>query len=165
MLFKLAGIWLEGFGEPARLGIAGLGAFAISLAGTRNALPEPLDKLAPALLLVMTLDFVFGVIVAIIGRKFCWPGLLKGLVKMIAYGGGILVCVALDMALPSVLPNIKGPMFTVWGLAFFIIVDAISVLNHLRVLGAPMPSGMSKILERAKKGLDEACPAGQAEEK
>ena len=82
MLFKLAGIWLEGFGEPARLGIAGLGAIAISLAGTRNALPEPLDKLAPALLLVMTLDFVFGVIVAIIGRKFCWPGLLKGLVNL-----------------------------------------------------------------------------------
>ena len=150
--------WLQGFIDPARLAASALGATVVTVLGEVRGLPEATSRLIIALMIVMTLDFICGASIALRDNTFTWQGLLKGLAKFFTYGAVILVGVSVDMALPSVVPMLKGPLLVSWVLAFLVVCDSLSALNHLAVLGAPMPEGLRKLLMKLKKQLD-ACPA------
>jgi toxin secretion/phage lysis holin len=95
------------------------------------------------LLVLVTIDTIAGIIRAIKLRKFSSSGLLKLSKKVILYTITIMTVRLLEMSIDNIF---KTTMLSQIMTAYLNITEAISILENLTFLGAPIPSNIIHIL-------------------
>ena len=116
------------------------------------------------LLILITIDTVTGISTAIKYQRFNSKGIVKLVKKIISYSTSIATVRLLEI---GALSNYNTTLLTQIIIAYLIIVESISILENMTLLGVPLPPnfvsfllrfiripGIEKILEEAEKNLD-----------
>lgn len=111
---------------------------------------EEVSGLFWALLAFMALDYLTGVIIAIINKKLSSEVGFKGLAKKFL----ILVFVAVGHILDAYVLGIPGVVMTAVML-FYIANEGISLIENAALLGLPVPKKITDILEQIKNKSNE----------
>ena len=109
------------------------------------------DSLIPSLLLLMVLDYVLGFARGWVTHRISSGKMKRGLFKFILYGIAIIVSVHINQALTVLIPYFAGVNICPFLIAYLIINEALSVLEHLTYFGVPLPS---KIVSRLRAYRD-----------
>ena len=102
------------------------------------------DGLLVALLAMMAIDFITGILKAIVTKELASRGLLIGAVRKI----GMLAIVAVANILDNTF-DINAILRSVT-IAYFITGEALSILENWGQMGLPVPSGLKKVLKQLK---------------
>ncbi|MBR3289790.1 MAG: phage holin family protein [Clostridia bacterium] len=141
---------------------------ALSAAGTAIALAvRPLWVPILLLFVMVTLDYVTGMISAALTRTLSsqrgWTGILKKLCYfiVICVGAGIdrlLALIADTVGIDAGLPLTVSLFVVSW----LIINEAISILENLAVIGVPVPPFLRKLIDRLKVSVEQEAAKQEA---
>lgn len=121
-----------------------VGAFLGSLLGG-------MDGLLYALLIFVVVDYVSGVLVAIVNKKLSSEVGFKGLVKKVLIFALVVVGNLLDVKVIG-----TGATFRTAVIMFYIANEGISILENVSNLGLPFPNKLKDILIQLKSDNDKA---------
>jgi len=105
------------------------------------------DALLKLYLFLIVVDFFAGMAMAIKQRKFSSSIAMWGFVNKVIALAIVALCVILDEVIDK--QNLIRNIAVMW----FSICEGASILEHLNVLGIPLPPGLRDILVQAKKGF------------
>lgn len=109
------------------------------------------NTLIPSLFLLMFLDYALGFIRGWQTHRISSGKMKRGLLKFILYGIAIIVSVHVNQAVATLVPYFKGINLRPFLIAYLIINEGLSVLEHLTFFGVPLPS---KIVKRLRAYRD-----------
>jgi len=118
------------------------------------------DVLAQALVLLIGLDVLGGLIQAFYERKLNSSIMRRGLLRKSSYFIAIILSVLVDKALFQSVPATRTLV-----VSYLCVNEALSVLEHLAVIGVPLPTQLKRSLEKLRKELndDESHPPSQSQ--
>lgn len=137
-------------------GLAAVGGFILGLYGEW-------DALMTVLVYCMAVDYLSGLLVAIMGRskktdgggldsKVGFKGLLRKVIIMLV----VLLAALVDKAMGS-----GGSAFRSMACLFYIANEGLSILENTALAGVPWPDGIKNVLEQMKdKGVEKPPDAG-----
>ena len=102
-----------------------------------------------SLIVIMTLDYITGVMSAIYNKKLNSKIGYKGIIKKASY----LLIIALSVILDRLLGQ-TGSVRTLV-IYFFVANDGISILENVAEMNIPLPKKLKELLEQLKKEGDE----------
>ncbi len=100
-----------------------------------------------ALIAFMALDYISGVIVAVINKKLSSAVGFKGLAKKLL----ILVFVAIGHMLDTYVVGNNTSVFMTAVILFYLANEGISIIENAAMLGLPVPKKIIEILEQLKE--------------
>lgn len=106
-----------------------------------------IDKLIYILLILIIIDYLTGVIVAILNHKLSSSIGYEGILKKISIFLVIFLAYALDFA---ILDNNNVLHITVT--VFYISNEAISILENITIIGIPVPMKLKLVLNKINEG-------------
>lgn len=120
-------------------------AFAL-LGGLLGTLFGGLDGFLITLLVFMLLDYISGVLLAIVQKKLSSKIGFKGILKKVM----ILILVAVGTLLDNFI-LIDGAFIRTLVIFFYIANEGISLLENAALLGLPIPEKLKEVLEQLKE--------------
>lgn len=108
-----------------------------------------IDGLMYALLTVIIIDYITGVIYAVVSKELCSTTGFKGILKKVS----ILIIVAVSQVIDlNILSNSGILRSSV--IAFYIVNESISILENTSKIGIPLPKNLKSILSQLKDTTD-----------
>lgn len=104
------------------------------------------DALAQAMIASITLDIIAGLIRACAERRLNSSVMRKGLYRKAAYFVAVLLAVMLDRSLFHAAPAARTLV-----MSYVIVNESLSILEHLTLLGVPVPEQLRKMLEKIRE--------------
>ncbi len=101
------------------------------------------------------IDFILGVISAIRLKLFSFCKFKRGISKIALYVFYVILMTFGDKVFQELFSLEVGKHYlALWLAGSIILTELLSILNHCRMLGLPIPSSMALILTKAKENLD-----------
>jgi toxin secretion/phage lysis holin len=117
------------------------------------------DTLAQALVLLMGLDVLGGLVQAFYEKRLNSSIMRRGLLRKSSYFIAIILSVLVDKALFQSVPATRTLV-----VSYLCVNEALSVVEHLAVIGVPLPAQLKRSLEKLRKELDdESHPPSQSQ--
>lgn len=104
-----------------------------------------IDGLIYALLTVIVIDYITGVICAIVNKKLCSSIGFKGIFKKVS----ILIIVSVAQIIDVNILSNNGILRSSV-IAFYIVNESISILENTSKIGIPLPKKLKSILQQLK---------------
>lgn len=108
-----------------------------------------IDGLMYALLTVIIIDYITGVICAIVNKELCSTIGFKGILKKVS----ILIIVAVSQVIDVNILSDSGILRSSV-IAFYIVNESISILENTSKIGIPLPKKLKSILNQLKDDTD-----------
>lgn len=104
-----------------------------------------IDGLMYALLTVIIIDYITGVICAIVNKKLCSSVGFKGILKKVS----ILIIVSVAQIIDVNILSNNGILRSSV-IAFYIVNESISILENASNIGIPLPKKLKNVLKQLK---------------
>ena len=135
-----------------------MGAVALILAAVGAYFRELLGPLI-VLVIVMTADYVTGMVRAWVTKTLSSRVGIVGIVKKLCYLFGVMVAIVADWVIQSAGAKAGldfdfyafGLLVTIW----LILNECISILENLAEIGVPLPGFLKNLIARLKKTVEE----------
>lgn len=138
--------------DNIKIVFAAIGAFLGSLLGG-------MDGLLYALLVFVVIDYISGVIIAIINNKLSSEVGFKGIAKKVLIFGLVIIGNLLDTKVIG-----AGATFRTAVIMFYIANEGISILENASSLGLPFPKKLKEILIQLKDDSDKSVELIESDE-
>jgi len=139
--------------QMAKLGIS---AVLAAVAAVCKELFFPFTVLC----VLMTADYVTGMIKSWQKGKLCSQSGIKGFVKKLCYGIAVIAAIGVDYVVVTISTGFGydinvHPYFALLCTVWLIINECISILENLSEMGVPMPAFLIKTAKRLKNNVEE----------
>ena len=128
--------------------IAGIGAALVTLLGGW-------DTLLYVLAILIVLDFGGGWAEAILAKKLNSSVGIRGIFKKVGYLVAVMTGQLLDQMTSVDNIGIEAPIFRTIIIVFLIANETLSLIEHLKVMGVPIPVVLTRFLEKLRTTADE----------
>ena len=118
-----------------------VGAAALGVAATY--LLEPWDAMILALVCVVAIDYITGVIKALILKKLDSNVGFRGLLKKVFIFALVALATVIDRMIPAANQAIRAAV-----IAFYVANEGISILENAGEIGLPMPGALRTALKK-----------------
>lgn len=130
--------------------LTGIKVFLAGIIGSITYTLGGWDMLIQILVTLMVVDYITGILIAIIEKKLNSSIGFKGLFKKFAILIIIMVAVQVDMAIGNPANYFRNIVCLL-----YIANEAISILENCGKLGVPLPTFLMNILEQIKEKADQ----------
>ena len=116
---------------------------AAALGGAATYLLEPWDALILGLVCVVAIDYITGVIKALILKKLDSNVGFRGLLKKVFIFALVALATVIDRMIPAANQAIRAAV-----IAFYVANEGISILENAGEIGLPMPGALRTALKK-----------------